>query len=192
MACEATNGVRENILNLKSLALTSCAGLPNGTYRLSLIDPDKTPFNLLDDSAAAFTVSKGHGTAMTVEKGTDTFEVSAAYKSKKLYVLYSDQPNTCDHSASPLVIDTHAETDSPAGIELSAPLDGILFDILGRNARPVAHAKKQISWVRNPDRYKFLVLVPANGIVQGIDQMFGDNTFGPDKKNPFAANGSPP
>ncbi len=104
-------------------------------------------------------------------------------KKEVLYVLlnrYQGEANVdaeCDHKASPLFIDlgTH-ET-----LVLSSPKAGIKFDILGANSFPKAYTKKQISWFHN-DKFMFLVNPSNSGRVSGIDQMFGDNTLGPDRK----------
>ena len=86
--------------------------------------------------------------------------------------------DSCDRRSSPLIIDTSPKNE-PQVIKLSSPTNGILFDILGKNSFPHPHAKKQISWPMG-DRYKWLVLPNAAGRVEGIDQLFGDNTLGPD------------
>ena len=105
------------------------------------------------------------------------------------YVIYDTASNpddhSCDTTASPLVVDVKSDhVSDPDGI-LSAPQDGVQFDILGANAAP-AYSTTQISWIRNPQQFMFLVL-PKNGQVNSIDEMFGNNTLGPDGK--FAANG---
>jgi hypothetical protein len=99
-----------------------------------------------------------------------------------------DVVDDCDQRASPLIVDMSPESSSP-GIELSSPIDGILFDILGGNSFPVSHSKKQISWLRDPN-YMFLVLPNHEGKVNGIDELFGDNTLGSDgrySKNGYTA-----
>ena len=91
----------------------------------------------------------------------------------------------CDMSASPLVVQMKAS--SP--LKLTSREDGILFDILGKNAQPAAHTKKQISWLA-PEAAEgnyFITLPNARGEVNGIDEMFGNNTAGPDGK--FAQHG---
>ena len=82
-------------------------------------------------------------------------------------------------NADPLIVDLGADTNLPQGISLSSQADGILFNILGQNSKPNPNDKKQISWTTNP-RYQFIVRPDSNGQVTGIDQMFGDNTLGPD------------
>jgi len=120
-----------------------------------------------------------------------------------LYVLFALNPNIstsgfgqnpqnddstagsqCEQSASPLVIDMTPMGLADPGPQLSAPKKGVKFDILGANA-PVPYSKTQISWVLNPN-YMFLTL-PNAGQISGIDQLFGNNTKGPDGQ--FAANG---
>ncbi len=91
----------------------------------------------------------------------------------------------CDLKASPLVI---ALGKNIKKIDLSAPTKGIKFDIAGLNALPMANDKKQISWFKKSMAdYYFIALPNRLGEVASIDELFGDNTYGPDHK--FAANG---
>ena len=95
----------------------------------------------------------------------------------------------CSYNVSPLVVQLRKGDGLAKRLELSAPFQGIFFDILGDNSYPTAHTKKRISWLSKgsaPDHY-FIVLPDKTGKVTGIDQMFGDNTRGPDGK--FALNG---
>ena len=95
----------------------------------------------------------------------------------------------CSYNVSPLVVQLRKGDGLAKRLELSAPFQGIFFDILGENSYPAAHTKKRISWVSKgsaADHY-FIVLPDKTGKVTGIDQMFGDNTKGPDGK--FALNG---
>jgi hypothetical protein len=101
---------------------------------------------------------------------------------------YGDQ-SKCDQRASPLFLQLAPKNQQAQQLWLSSPTSGIKFDILGDNARPTAHEKIAISWLlpqSQRDNY-FLVLPNSSGSVVGIDEMFGDNTRGPDGK--FAANG---
>jgi outer membrane biosynthesis protein TonB len=102
-----------------------------------------------------------------------------------MYIEYDKNvtDGVCDLHASPLFIDVGYSTNG--SMQLTAPLDGVFFDILGKNA-PVAHQPVQISWVQNT-RYMFLVKPSSKGEVNGIDELFGNNTMGPDGK--FSANG---
>ena len=74
-------------------------------------------------------------------------------------------------------------------LDLTPPLKGVNFDLLGKNALPQPHFLKRISWLTHSSsqQYYFLTLPNEKGEVLGIDQLFGDNTTGPDKK--FAKNG---
>jgi hypothetical protein len=75
-------------------------------------------------------------------------------------------------------------TEPSRGLQLSSQIKGILFDIMGLNAVPRPHSKNQISWIHNP-HYRFLTL-PRHGSVNGIDQLFGNNTW---SKGSFASDG---
>jgi hypothetical protein len=101
-------------------------------------------------------------------------------------VLWTGTPGAqrCDHGVSPLILQL---SDTVEPITLTPPLDGVQFDIRGSNAKP-AYAPMTISWLTAesaPQNY-FLVLPDAAGEVRGIDQMFGDNTLGPDNSTPAA------
>jgi hypothetical protein len=84
----------------------------------------------------------------------------------------------CDSMHSPLVVKLKG-----GALHLSSPSEGILFDIQGENNH---HVKNQISWPVD-DSIAFISLPNAFGRVNGIDELFGDNTMGPDGK--FAVNG---
>ena len=88
--------------------------------------------------------------------------------------------------ADPLLVDVGSNIAQAESIQLSSQVDGILFDILGKRSTPNPHDKKRISWT-SQSRYQWVVLPDPNGQVNGIDQMFGDNTLGPD--NQFAKDG---
>ncbi len=93
---------------------------------------------------------------------------------------------SCNMRASPLVIQmTPSRTVHP--IQLTAPQNGVWFDILGGRSLPLPHMPQLISWIKNASEYMFLVKPNAQGKVTGIDQLFGDNTMGPDGN--YAANG---
>ena len=102
-----------------------------------------------------------------------------------IYVVYEKNvtDGKCDRNASPLFIDTGADTSGD--MQLTAPLGGVMFNLLGEN-QAVANTPVQISWIHN-ERYMFLVLPDENGKVYGIDQLFGNNTKGPD--GTFSNNG---
>ena len=88
-------------------------------------------------------------------------------------------------------------------LELTAPADGVKFNLLGQQTtaqldngdflhiKPEAHNFKfQISWTQpNQTRYRWLTLPDENGHINGVDELFGDNTFGPNPEKPFARDG---
>jgi hypothetical protein len=84
----------------------------------------------------------------------------------------------CDSLSSPLVI--HMDSgDDDGPLKLTSQRRGISFDILGDNADPIPHTLKRISWHRSL-KYLFIALPDADGRVNGIDELFGNNTRGPD------------
>lgn len=132
--------------------------------------------------------------------GASTFNPNMTFDGKKLapdnsqfHIFYDFNPqitktvthNDCDTKASPLVVLMGKGSER---IELTSPTRGILFDILGKRAKPSPHTKKRISWfLNNNHNYYFVALPNSRGEILGIDQLFGDNTAGPDGK--FADHG---
>ncbi len=112
---------------------------------------------------------------------TNTYSI----KPVVVFIIYEKniRDGKCDENASPLFIDTGV--DIYGNMQLSAPLDGVMFNLLGQN-QAIPNTPVQISWIHN-NRYMFLVLPDSSGHVGGIDQLFGDNTKGPDGQ--YAANG---
>jgi hypothetical protein len=92
----------------------------------------------------------------------------------------------CGGAGSPLMIHLNSSADHVEPLVFTSPVDGILFNLLGWNAKPTANTPVHISWYRQPE-YFFIVLPNANGEVKGIDELFGNNTKGPDGQ--FAADG---
>lgn len=89
----------------------------------------------------------------------------------------------CDKNSSPLVIHHASDLNNPMPIALSSQEDGNDFDLLGANNN---YETVRISWFTNTD-YSLLALPNPYGDVNGIDELFGDNTQGPDGE--FADNG---
>lgn len=114
-------------------------------------------------------------------------------KSGKLSILYARNndktpaneaaDSNCDRRSSPLVIHRTSDVNHPLPIALSSQDDGVDFDLLGDRG---GHAPVRISWFTNFD-YQVLTLPNSHGEVNGIDELFGDNTRGPDGE--FAENG---
>lgn len=92
--------------------------------------------------------------------------------------LYGDQDEAakCD-SIDPLVIQLH--TEKPQSIALTAPWQGVWFDLLG-NMQPASPVMS--SWFANGDSENYFLALPnENGEVLGADQLFGNATRGPDQ-----------
>lgn len=102
------------------------------------------------------------------------------------YSTTKENQEECDRRASPLFVDLRNQYEKDGFFKLTAPWHGIEFDIMGENAEPVAHTPYKISWFTSSSM-AFITLPNAEGRVLGVDQLFGDNTKGPDEQ--FAANG---
>lgn len=184
--------LKTKIMNEKKLDLSACQSLPDGDYIVVLkkagtsatadarLNPEG---HLLFDAAAQRTLA-------VMKKGSEFKAKISMYRGP--YVLYdiNDRSDAgheeCDYSASPLIVDMRPDVRVASSISLTSPLDGVMFDILGQRSFPLAHSLKRISWLRNTD-YMFIVKPNAQGRVNGVDEMFGDNTRGPDGR--YAANG---
>lgn len=75
----------------------------------------------------------------------------------------------CHFTHSPLFIDLGQN-----GIELSSQEKGILFDVTGDGVAD------SISWVTNADDVALVLDKNHNGQIDGIHELFGNNTIGPD------------
>ena len=194
--CRLSKGVKESILINKTIDVSSCS-LPGLEYELELRDPAKPEKNLLfvvtgpDAAMPAHSVTLSRpdkNSAWSMHDMSREFLIEMTGTANGVGVLFADNPKAslyqevdaklCDSVTSPLVVNMTAPGERDFGIRLSSPRRGVDFDIRGANAEPMAHAKNRISWPYN-DRYMFLAL-PRNGRVEGIDQLFGDNTRGPD------------
>jgi len=113
------------------------------------------------------------------------FDANAQDNLTPPYPLTAANQALCDENASPLFVDMRTESERTMHYPLTAPWDGVWFDILGQNA-DVAHSPRQISWFYSSS-LAYIVLPNSRGQVLGIDELFGDNTLGPDGK--FASNG---
>lgn len=82
----------------------------------------------------------------------------------------------CDKVSSPLVIDL-----ADQGITLSAPTDGVLFDIDGDGN------KELISWPEDRSSVFLALDRNHNGNIDDVHELFGNGTVGPDGES--AANG---
>lgn len=187
-ACSFTSGaLRAAILDKHALPVTllqsSCANIPNGKYYLIVRDPNRLSRNLLQGLPRIEKMTSGFGlekpmTQLLIDINPDTIRSGSA-EVRSLDVA-------CDEKASPLVVHFNADFEKAEPLVLTSPAQGVLFDILGVNSFPKAHSKKQISWHRS-SQYYYLTLPRADGKVTGINELFGDNSKGPDGQ--FAADG---
>lgn len=139
------------------------------------------------ESYAVFGVTKSKAVHSQNTKANAVKVTIANYKKHKfLPVLLKDnhrnskknKVDACDkYDGSPLVIDMRAYSLLNTPFYLSSPEQGKMFNILGDNGSP-ANSKTRISWLTD-NRVMFLVL-PNNGSVNGVNELFGDGTKGPD------------
>ena len=102
------------------------------------------------------------------------------------YAEFSDAANKagCDVVGDPLLVQL-ANDGKPQPISLTSVERGVMFDLLGKKNN---YQQVQTAWfAESKSENYFLVLPDAKGDVKGIDQLFGDNTLGPDSK--FAKQG---
>lgn len=163
-----TSKIKEKIISSQVLKVPNCNLDKDETYALQLLGDD--------NKSVIFRASYDR---IRPKKEIETIEILVDENLKNV-----EQP-LCDERHSPLVLDTRRNIKA-RGVRLSSPENGILFDILGLKSTPAPHVKRRISWPKSK-RYEFLVLPNRNGVVEGINEMFGDNTFGPDGE--FADNG---
>lgn len=207
--CEWTDPLlRADLLNRKLTIRDIKAHCPNlaaGTYTLGVVHAGKTTDlnrNLLN---AEYNFMTGSGISIQSPYQVDysralsrvQIDIASGPKVASIHGTVADpryvpmvildtygQPG-CDVSLSPLIV--QMKSNSP--LRLTSQEDGKYFDIMGLMATPIAHTKKLISWLMpgaESENY-FVVLPNRQGQVNGIEELFGNNTSGPDGK--FAKNG---
>jgi hypothetical protein len=196
IACELKGDFRSEIINTKQLTFASCPNLAAGSYKAYILDADAAASSYksaaLNKKAISFSVSAAGGLCQGKSKST---ELLFDFNSKDNRYAESIQgiggisnaetQKRCDTNKSPLVVSLGSQA---RGVQLTSPLDGIQFDILGQRSFPYPHAPKQISWLTREDQgYYFITLPNRRGEVNGINELFGDYTQGPD--GAYAENG---
>lgn len=84
----------------------------------------------------------------------------------------------CPQPRDPLVIYfPKSKNDIQANLTMTAPSQGIEFDIHGSSA---GYQKQKIAWLAQCTECYFLVKPNSSAAVLGIDELFGDSTKGPD------------
>lgn len=104
---------------------------------------------------------------------------TANYDRRGKFTGYSWGSSDCNYATdleSPLVVDMASQ-----GVDFVPPVPGVLFDILGLGI------PMQISWIQNTHDVAFIALPTPDGQVRSINDLFGNNTTGPDGQK--AANG---
>ncbi len=192
-ACEIQGDIKTQILNKKSLTFAPCPGLAAGKYIVYVVEAsvaDNYMQKSLTENDIKFEVQSNGSYSVQNRRVEILYDLNTQNSTyTELNGLLGNTStvatqNACDTRTSPLIISMDSKS---RGIKLTAPMDGIQFDILGQRSAPIAHAKKQISWLQAGQEYYFITLPNDSSRVLGIDQMFGDNTRGPDGK--YSANG---
>lgn len=179
------------ILTKKNISIPmiekACPAFTDGKYRVRLID-SRTKKDILNPIWSNKITHNGgrYGGVVVTRKDGIWFT-----KEKLPFILVDANPPKiynikCDKSASPLIIHMNSDVNNPEKLVLTHQSQGVLFDILGQNSYPAQHTQKKISWHRSLN-YLYITLPDAAGRVNGIDELFGDNTMGPDGE--LAANG---
>jgi hypothetical protein len=178
----------DKIKSSKVLTFTKCA--PKGT----LINSGRaTNENFRTAPGEAFSLNLiSNGVSILTQMGRNTpdkvnilFDANSKAGNPPYPLLAANQA-LCDEHHSPLFVDLRSEYEKTKKFSLRAPWEGVWFDILGQNADGVAHTPSQISWFTS-STMAYITLPDSQGRVLGIDQLFGDNTMGPDGN--FASNG---
>ncbi len=165
----------------------ACPALVDGKYRVRILDT-KTKKDILNPLwSNKITHNGGRYGGVVVTRSSRIWTSTE----KLPFILVDANPPKiydikCDKSASPLIIHLNSNVNKAEKLVMTSQAQGIFFDILGQNSYPAMNTQKKISWHRSHN-YVYITLPDANGRVTGIDQLFGDNTMGPDGQ--LAANG---
>lgn len=202
-----TEEIRQRIYRDRTIDLSSC-NLPDGHYQVSLLSSE----GRLKDLSYSGTIetmwlyytagSQISGFKIEIKDGklvlTDNDQTGVVegqkYDTSRHYVLNGPNPgyglggegtgegDTCDNRASPLAV----QIEKGEQLSFSDSLQGVLFDIFGFRAFPSPFSKVRIGWIKEPN-FMFLAKPNSEGKINGIQELFGDNTKGPDGK--FSSNG---
>ncbi len=117
-----------------------------------------------------------------------TFDIDSSgkqitHQSMNVFIGFDGESQCKDagvKAIDPLVI--QLKTDQK--IELTSPKNGVWFDLFGsqENHTPVLSA-----WFSKSITETYFLTLPNHGRIEGIDQLFGDKTLGPDRK--YASHG---
>ena len=204
------------ILEIKNIS-ENCPGLGEGVYDLSLKSPtSRNLMQRVKFSGGTFDaefvfsigssfdrfnyqvrVLRGEHNEWVVEPADQThgYRPLVLYKTNPYgsegYRPFSEavDQHQCNYAVSPLLLQLGDGSGTSQPVEFTAPELGRLFDILGETSFPVRHVKEMISWFtgKTAQREFFITLPNELGEVNGINEMFGNTTRGPDGR--FADNG---
>ena len=209
--------LKDSIIKNRSIDVNAIAGkcgktLSDGTYRLTLSgDNALLNSNMASKGVPAAMINQDKDKSITLtpilfmvsggKASKSPFTFADAYVMSdynpdvpmmdmtppiKMYDVHMRDDIPCDKMGSPLVVQLAAKGRRARPLRLGVPENGVLFDLLGAND---SHIKHLISWFlpeSRRDNY-FIALPNASGQVMGIDELFGNNTLGPDGR--FAENG---
>jgi len=182
--------VRAQLSNMKSFSLNTNVKLTEGYYGFVMYDSSKksAPYKYNANQS-------GPAVAPILDSIVHFFDTSSVFKvnsagiptTPQVMNVYIGNEGQVDCSKAgsidPLVLQLN--TTKPQPIIMTAPEDGVMFDLLGQRLN---HKKVKTAWFASAETENyFLVLPDKNGLVLGIDELFGDTTLGPDKK--FAKQG---
>ena len=167
VVCEVHNVKKQILSSARKVDMSSCKvpNAANGIANLYVVEEGVTG----NFASAKLNVQN---TMFLAGKASFTYMIAfAEFKDSKYEAL-------CDQQGDPLLIQLGSSQPKP--IELTSAHSGVLFDLLGRRND---HKKVQTAWFANASSENYFVVLPNDlGQVLGIDEMFGDNTFGPDQK----------
>jgi hypothetical protein len=182
--------IRAQLASMKSFTISTKVKLTQGNYGFVMYDSSR--------KSAPYTYSAFQSqpaVAPILDSVANFFETSSVFsvnssgkptKPQVMNVFVGTQGQAvCATAGSidPLVLQLNTKTPKP--IIMTAPEDGVMFDLLGQRLN---HKQVKTAWFASSQTENyFLVLPDKNGLVLGIDELFGDATLGPDKK--FAKQG---
>lgn len=205
LCASADSSIKKTFLTRKEFTLPSSCKLPLGNYLVKLGRP-RASTSILSSYASLETFSVGGVPIRVSQNGKVSFENggNASIKPHLLFSAKSAQAivtSDCDiylappptsgrpppgggssgdvggsGSGSPLILNLNPEQVNVKQVPLTSPLDGVWFDLLGRNAMPAPYTKKKTAWLKD-FAFAWLTKPDGSGAVSGIDQLFGDNTM---------------
>ncbi|MBK7842282.1 MAG: hypothetical protein IPJ71_01100 [Bdellovibrionales bacterium] len=195
-----TEEIRQRIYRERTIDLSSC-NLPDGTYQVSLLSSegrlkDLSYSGTIETMWLYYTANNPRsGLRIQIKEGKlvqtnndQTGVVEAAnYDTSRHYILNGPNPgmglggegtgegDSCDNRASPLAV----QVEKGEQLSFSDSLQGVFFDIFGFRSFPSPFSKVRIGWIKEPN-FMFLARPNSQGKINGIQELFGDNTKGPD------------